>query len=331
MRYKFIILILIFLGELYPQTNSFKEKMDLHSKEVKSEWKFNPLRVYETDKYLYGWLDPEVYNCKYWIGDIFSIEDMYNNGNYRFDKMSFFHQPTLATEINPIVFNYKDKHRFKIGVGFLTQFFLSVYNPDYKIFYGESLFYGTYMQVEAYFDYIYNDVLRFRFTPIRHICTHIGGDILGDNELYDRNKEEFRDSSIELMHFSLHYKYGYFTFYGGFSFAMTGFDESNFVNLFGLYYGTDFRYPLWGEISLITGFYLGASYDRINTVLRRSNTDGYNIVNSYDKWFPSISVGIGIEIYRFVIGVKYEYMRSRQLYSYKKMENKLGLEVSLFF
>ncbi|WP_297206825.1 hypothetical protein [uncultured Brachyspira sp.] len=331
MKYKFIILILIFLGELYPQTNSFKEKMDFHSKEVKSEWKFNPLRVYETDKYLYGWLDPEVYNCKYWIGDIFSIEDMYNNGNYRFDKMSFFHQPTLATEINPIVFNYKDKHRFKIGVGFLTQFFLSVYNPDYKIFYGESLFYGTYMQVEAYFDYIYNDVLRFRFTPIRHICTHIGGDILGDNELYDRNKEEFRDSSIELMHFSLHYKYGYFTFYGGFSFAMTGFDESNFVNLFGLYYGTDFRYPLWGEISLITGFYLGASYDRINTVLRRNNTDGYNIVNSYDKWFPSISVGIGIEIYRFVIGVKYEYMRSRQLYAYRKMENKLGLEVSLFF
>ena len=331
MKYKFIILILIFLGELYPQTNSFKEKMDFHSKEVKSEWKFNPLRVYETDKYLYGWLDPEVYNCKYWIGDIFSIEDMYNNGNYRFDKMSFFHQPTLATEINPIVFNYKNKHRFKIGVGFLTQFFLSVYNPDYKIFYGESLFYGTYMQVEAYFDYIYNDVLRFRFTPIRHICTHIGGDILGDNELYDRNKEEFRDSSIELMHFSLHYKYGYFTFYGGFSFAMTGFDESNFVNLFGLYYGTDFRYPLWGEISLITGFYLGASYDRINTVLRRNNTDGYNIVNSYDKWFPSISVGIGIEIYRFVIGVKYEYMRSRQLYAYRKMENKLGLEVSLFF
>ena len=331
MKYKFIILILIFLGELYPQTNSFKEKMDFHSKEVKSEWKFNPLRVYETDKYLYGWLDPEVYNCKYWIGDIFSIEDMYNNGNYRFDKMSFFHQPTLATEINPIVFNYKDKHRFKIGVGFLTQFFLSVYNPDYKIFYGESLFYGTYMQVEAYFDYIYNDVLRFRFTPIRHICTHIGGDILGDNELYDRNKEEFRDSSIELMHFSLHYKYGYFTFYGGFSFAMTGFDESNFVIFFGLYYGTDFRYPLWGEISLITGFYLGASYDRINTVLRRNNTDGYNIVNSYDKWFPSISVGIGIEIYRFVIGVKYEYMRSRQLYAYRKMENKLGLEVSLFF
>ena len=332
MKYKFIILlILIFASELYSQTNSFKDKMDLHSHEVKSKWSFNPLRVYDTDKYLYGWLDPEVYNCKYWIGDIFNIDEMYNRGNYRFDKMSFFHQPTLATEINPIVLDYKDKHRFKIGVGFLTQFFLSVYNPDYKILYGESLFYGTYMQVEMYFDYIYNEALRFRFTPVRHICTHIGGDILGDNELYDRNIEEFRDSSIELMHFSLHYKYGYFTFYGGLSFAITGFDESNFINLFGMYYGTDFRYPLWGEISLITGIYLGANYDRINTVERKNSTDGYNIISSYDKWFPSISIGIGIEIYRFVIGVKYEYMRSRQLYSYKKMENKLGLEVSLFF
>lgn len=36
-------------------------------------------------------------------------------------------------------------------------------------------------------------------------------------------------------------------YYGGFSFAITGFYESNFVNLFSLYYGTDFRYPLWGR------------------------------------------------------------------------------------
>ncbi len=327
MKFKLFIILSF---HLYAQTNSYNS-MDMHTKEVKAKWSFNPLRLYDTDKYLYGWLDPDVYNSKYWIGDIFDIEYLYDKGNYRFDKMAFFHQPTLATEINPIAFNYKNDHRFRIGVGFLTQFFLSVYKPDYNILYGESLFYGTYMQVELYFDYIYNNSLRFRFTPVRHICTHIGGDILGDDNLYDKTKEEFRDSSIELMHFSLHYKYGYFTMYGGLSFAMTGFQESNFVNLFSIYYGTDFRYPIWGEISFIGGIYLGASYDRINSVERKNNTDGYNIIDSYDKWFPSIAVGVGFEIYRFTIGVKYEYLRSRQLYSYKKIENKLGVEVSLFF
>ena len=320
MRLKFFFLIFLFY-----------EAMDSNTKEVKSKWLFNPFRAYDTDKYLYGWLDPYVYNSKYWIGDIFNIEEMYTNPNYNFDNMAFFHQPTLGSEIYPIAFNYKDKHRFRIGVGYLTQFFLSVYKPHSSVLYGESLFFGTYMQVELYFDYIYNDTLRFRFTPVRHICTHIGGDILGDDKLYDRNTEEFRDSSMELMHFSLYYKYGYFSFYGGFSFAMTGFNESNFINLFSLHYGTDFRYPLWVEISLITGFYLGLDYDRINTVERTANPDGYKIINSYNKLYPSIALGIGVEIYRFTIGLKYEYMRSRQLYAYRSMENKLGVEVTLFF
>lgn len=329
MRLKFFFLIFLFFSfSLYSQDN---EAMDSNTKEVKSKWLFNPFRAYDTDKYLYGWLDPYVYNSKYWIGDIFNIEEMYTNPNYNFDNMAFFHQPTLGSEIYPIAFNYKDKHRFRIGVGYLTQFFLSVYKPHSSVLYGESLFFGTYMQVELYFDYIYNDTLRFRFTPVRHICTHIGGDILGDDKLYDRNKEEFRDSSIEFMHFSLNYKYVYFSFYGGFSFAITGFYESNFVNLFSLYYGTDFRYPLWGEISLITGFYFGLDYDRINTVERTANPDGYKIIYSYDKLYPSIAFGIGVEIYRFTIGLKYEYMRSRQLYAYRSMENKLGVEVTLFF
>ena len=59
------------------------------------------------------------------------------------------------------------------------------------------------MQTELYFDYIYKESLRFRFTPVRHVCAHIGGDILGDYELYDRDKEEFRDSSIESMNFAI--------------------------------------------------------------------------------------------------------------------------------
>ena len=185
------------------------------------------------------------------------------------------------------------------------------------------------MQTELYFDYIYNDTLRFRFTPVRHICSHIGGDILGDSQLYDRNTEEFRDSSIEQMHFSLHYNYGYFTFYGGFSFAMSGFKESNFVNLFKMFYGTDFRYPIWDEISFITGIYLGVNLDELNMIKRTA--DDYIPLESHNEWTPSISIGAGVELYRIIIGVKYQYERSKQLYAYRKMESKLGLEASLYF
>lgn len=38
-----------------------------------------------------------------------------------------------------------------------------------------------------------------------------------------------------------------------------------------------------GEISLITGFYFGLDYDRINTVERTANPDGYKIIYSYNK------------------------------------------------
>ena len=146
-----IIKICIFLticNLLYSEDN-FKNKMDKHISQIQNKWRFNPFR-YETLKRLYGWLDPEVYNSKYWIGDIFNIENMYPKYEYRFDKMAFYHQPTLATEINPIDILYKDNHRFRIGVGFLTQFYLSVYKPNFSIYYGESLFFGTYMQTELY-------------------------------------------------------------------------------------------------------------------------------------------------------------------------------------
>ena len=329
----YIVLLLLFINApLYrPATNdSIKEKMNSNIEETKLKWRYNPFR-YETYKRIYGWLDPDAYISRYWMGDIFNIEEMYPNPAYRFDKMQFYHQPTLATEINPIDFLYKGVHRFRIGVGFLTHLFMAIYKSDYQIYYGESLFFGTYMQTELYFDYIYNDTLRFRFTPVRHICSHIGGDILGDSQLYDRNTEEFRDSSIEQMHFSLHYNYGYFTFYGGFSFAMSGFKESNFVNLFKMFYGTDFRYPIWGEISFIAGIYLAADYDRINTVNRIVDFREYEILDTLDKFYPCIAVGIGFEIYRFTVGMKYEFNRSRHLYAYRKMESKLGFEATLFF
>ena len=324
-------ILLLISSILYSkQSNDFKEKMDNYTQKTKMQWEFNPLKNYETDRYFSGWTDPNAYSSKFWLGDIFNIEQMYNNKNFNFDKMNFYYQPTLATEVTPIVFRYNDVHRFKIGVGYLTHFFLSSYKNGYDQYYGQSLMYGTYMQVEAFFDYIYNNTFKLRFTPLKHICAHISGDILGDPSLYDREKEKFMDCGFEQMQVSAYYKYGWLTFYGGIDFAITGFNKSNIVNLFSAFIGTDLRIPIWGEISFISGIYVSANYDLINDVTRNVNGQRYFINSSYKQWLPSISVGVGFEIYRVIIGLKYDYSRSKQLYAHKKMESKIGLDISLY-
>ena len=312
------------------ESNTFKDKMDNYTKKVKMKWEFNPLKNYETDRYFSGWLDPNAYSSRFWLGDIFNIEQMYNNDNFNFDKMDFYYQPTLATEVTPIAFRYNEVHRFKIGIGYLTHFFLSKYKKGYDKYYGQSLMYGTYMQVEVFFDYIFNNTFKLRFSPLRHICAHISGDILGDETLYNKEKEDFKDSGFEQMHVSAYYKYGWFTFYGGMNFAIIGFDKSNIVNLFSTFAGTDFRVPIWGEISFITGIYLGLNHDLINNVSRYANGQKYYINDKHVEWIPEISVGVGFEIYRFIIGLKYDYGRSKQLYSYKTMESKIGLDISIY-
>ncbi|MEI0797334.1 hypothetical protein R4Q14_03260 [Brachyspira intermedia] len=324
-------ILLLISSILYSkQSNDFKEKMDNYTQKTKMQWEFNPLKNYETDRYFSGWANPNAYSSKFWLGDIFNIEQMYNNDKFNFSKMDFYYQPTLATEVTPIAFNYNEVHRFKIGVGYLTHFFLSKYKNGYDQYYGQSLMYGTYMQVEVFFDYIFNNTFKLRFSPLRHICSHISGDILGDENLYDKGKEEFKDSGFEQMHISAYYKYGWFTFYGGTDFAIIGFDKSNIVNLFTAFVGTDFRVPIWGEISFITSVYFSMNYYLINNVERNVNGQRYYISSSKKEWLPAISVGVGFEIYRIIIGLKYDYGRSKQLYAHKTVENKIGLEVSLY-
>lgn len=328
--YIFILLLFFINTSLYSQAtnNSLKNRMDDYAERVKMQWEYNPFKNYATDRYFSSWVNPDAYNSKFWIGDIFNIKDMYPNKNFTFDEIQFFYQPTLATEVTPISFRYNEKHRFKIGVGYLTHFFLSKYKEDVSKYYGQSLLYGIYMQVEVFFDYIYNNTFKFRFSPLKHICSHISGDILGDETLYDKSSEEFRDAGFEQMSISAYYKYGWFTFYGGTDFAITGFKKSNFVNLLKVFYGTDIRVPIWGEISFISGIYLGANFDKINTVKRGINE--YILLETYNEWTPAVSAGIGIEIYRIIIGVKYQYERSKQLYAFRKMENKIGFEASLY-
>lgn len=328
MKYTMLIIFILSMHIYAQETNSIKLKMDTYETNTKLKWNYNPFKNYDTDRYFSSWADPNAYNSSFLLGKIFNIKEMYKNPNFKFDNIDFFYQPTLATEVTPISFKYMEKHRFKIGVGFLTHFFLSKYKNGTSQYYGQSLMYGTYMQVETFFDYIYDNTIRFRFSPLRHVCAHISGDILGDEKLYNRETEEFRDSGFEQMQFSLHYKYSWFTFYGGSYFAITGFKKSNFINLFGVFSGIDFRVPIWGEISFISSIYLAANLDEINTVKREYNK--YTIIDSYNEWTPSISVGIGFEIYRIIIGVKYEYARSKQLYAYRSMESKIGIEASLY-
>ncbi|WP_300711904.1 hypothetical protein [uncultured Brachyspira sp.] len=310
--------------------NTLKTKMDNYTKKTKMKWEFNPLRNYETDRYFSGWTDPNSYRNRFWIGDIFNIEKMYDNNNFNFNKMDFYYQPTLAVEVTPISFRYNNVHRFKIGVGYLTHFFLSKYKSGYDQYYGQSLMYGTYMQVEVLFDYIFNNTFKLRISPLRHICSHISGDILGDENLYDKTKEEFKDTGYEQIHISAYYKYGWLNFYGGMNFAVTGFKKSNIVNLFTAFIGTDLRVPIWGEISFITGVYLGMDYDLINSVIRYKNNQRYFINDKFTQWLPNISVAVGFEIYRVIIGIKYDYARSKQLYAYRKMESKIGFDISLY-
>ena len=327
-----LFLQLITLQLIAQDSNSLEYKMDSYSKEVKTKWKYNPLRNPETDKYFSGYSDINNYNTKFWFGTIFNANKIYNNKNFTIDKVIVFHSPTLATELAPIAFNIDgDKHRIRLGVGYMAKFNFAHYQYKYDKLYGTSFLFSTYMQVEVYLDYILNNKLKIRFSPIKHICYHMGGDILGDKSLHDENKDEFIDVGFEQMHIAAYYRWGWFSFYGGTSFAITGFKKSNLVNIFSIYAGSDFRFPLWGEMSLITGVYAAAEYDQLNKIDRKMSGEGYNSIESIEKWFPAVAVGIGVEIYRFTIGVKYEYARSRQIYGFRKMESKIGLEASLLF
>lgn len=328
--YNIFLFYFISLSLFCQETNySLKNKMNNYEKKVKMQWEYNPFKNYATDRYFSSWVDPNAYNSKFWFGTIFNIKEMYPNKNFNFDKMILYYQPTLATEVTPISFKYNEKHRFKIGVGYLTHFFFSHYGGGFRQHYGASLMYGTYVQVDAFFDYIYDNTFKFRFSPLRHVCSHIAGDILGDDTLYDKSTDGSIDAGFEQMQLSAHYKYGWFTFYGGTVFAITGINKSNFVNLFGIFSGIDLRVPIWGEISFIAGIYLAANLDKINTMER--DLTGQRLISSYTEWTPSISVGTGIEIHRIIIGIKYQYERSKQLYAHKKIESKFGLEASLYF
>lgn len=308
--------------------------MDGYTKSVRIQWPVNPFRDFEQDRYFYPWNDYDSYNSSFWLGSILNMEELYDADTFKLDSVSFYHAPKLGTELTLFSLGVDGYggggHRFNLSLGFFAEFTFLSYNKGTDQLYGRSFLFGTFMQVEPFIDYIYKDTFRLRFSPCKHICYHMGGDILGDPSLYDRDVEEFRDAGFEQVHVAAAYRWGWFTFHGGVSAAYSGYRKANIVNVLNMNAGAEFRFPLWGEINLLAGFVVGTNLDLINTISRPTAGTGYTPTASSYEWTPVVSVGLGIEIYRMVFGGKYEMQRSRQMYAYRHVEHRFGLAATLF-
>ena len=137
--------IILFALPIYSQNteneNSLENKMNNYKEKVKVKWKYNPLRIYETDRYFSPWLDPDNYNTSFWFGDILNANHLYQNKNFNLDNVVMYFSPKLAVDLAPIAFNInEDKHRFRIGVGYYLKLFFSSYKKG-KISFMEQHFY----------------------------------------------------------------------------------------------------------------------------------------------------------------------------------------------
>ena len=89
------------------------------------------------------------------------------------------------------------------------------------------------------------------------------------------------------------------------------------------------RLPLYGELNLIAGLHIGGNYDRINEIERIVQGNQYNCKSSRYELTPIISAGVGVGIYDWVIGLKIDYGRARQIYAYENMDFRIGLSACL--
>ena len=329
-----ILSIIILLGGVsnlsYAQTASdietTKEKMDTYAEKTKAKWKFNPFRRTDIEKRLIGWQDPYANITRFWIGSQLNANQMYPN--LHTENIVLYFSPTVATEFSVVAFD-TEKLKFRLGVGVLVELNLGLYGGKKFPIYGKTFLFTDYVQVEVYLDFIIDDSWKFRWIPIRHKCSHASGDILGDPTLHDPIKNAFVDLGYEEMTFSLYYNWSWFTFYGGLGFGYSNLKTTNYASIFSAFWGTDMRVPIWGDMNFIAGLYVSADYDKINTITRTDS--GYQLDHSFTKWYPTISIGVGLEIDRYILGFKYIRMRSRQVTSYRVIEERIGFEATIFY
>lgn len=318
--------------------NTLVEKMNSYTDEKEAKWSFNPFRRTEDERRMIGWQNPNANITRFWAGTLINASDIYTNENFFLDDISIYTMPTLASEFSLVAFEVS-KFKFYIGVGFLLDFNMPIYG-EHVPRYGYSLILSDHMKFEGYIDMLIDDVWKIRFIPLRHRCDHIGGEWYGDPSLFDQDTGEFCETGYDNMGIDLFHIFGWFTFYGGMEWNMNWLipaTPSTFRTLFDAHIGTDIRFPIWGKLSVIAGFYVAATYREYKDLYKAVDPDtllsdeATIIGEPYTKWQPTISLGLGLEIDRYSIGLKYIQKPSDQPHSHKEIEQKFGLEVTFIF
>ena len=308
------------------KVQTLDSKMDEYTQKKKAEWNFNPFKKPETDKYFSTWADPYAYNSSILLGTITNAKELYDKPAFKMDKISFFYNPQLATSVEPLALSFDEsRHRLGVGIGFLWNGSFAMYGGGASQLYGTSFLFSSIILVNPTITYIYDNKLQVQLFPIRHVCYHMGGDILGDKTLYDLEKgDEFRDVGFEQTGASVSCRWGWFNFYSGITGAITNFYKSNFVNLVYFYGGTEMRVPIYGELNAVLSVHVGVNYDRISKIQRSADLLEYKLLSHYEEATPVFALGVGIEVHDWILGMKYDYARSRQMYAYEHMESKIG-------
>lgn len=311
---------------------SIIEKMDNYTAEKKALWQgFQPFRRTEAERRMVGWQDPHANISRFWIGDSLNAEAMYGEA-FHTDDISAYFTPTVAMEFTAVPVDIGNV-KLRLGLGLLMDLNMCVYN-EYMPLYGKNFIFSDYVQVEVHLDVIINDIWKVRLIPLRHGCQHNSGDYYGDPLLYDLETTGFADSGNEGMALQVFNLFGWFTFYGGIEANYHYLFEPTFVTLFGAHIGTDMRFPIWGDLSIIAGIY--ASYDYIQYAerVKELNDEGVyvpSLIGDPEKeWKPTVSVGIGVEIDRMTFSFKYMRRPSQQLHSHREIEERIGFEGAVY-
>ncbi len=339
-----IFIFILSIGVLYSQeaeqisnSNTLVEKMDNYTAEKEKKWSYNPFRSTEIERRMVGWQDPNANITRFWVGNIFNAKSIYSNPNFFVDEVMLFMTPTLATEFTVIPLK-TGRFKFNIGVAFLIDINMIVYS-ERRQRHGANLIMSDNMKVEGYIDMIIDDTWKIRFLPIIHRCDHIAGDWYGDPALYNAYEDEYCDTGYENMGIQAFKIFGWFTFYGGlegsFNYLIPAI-PSTFATMFSAHVGTDIRVPIWGKMNFIAGFYLAADYREYNEKYKEIDPEtqisGEEVITkTYHKWAPVFSIGAGIEIDRYSLGIKYIRRPSQQSHSHREIEEKIGAEATFIF
>ena len=289
----FVLLLILISTSIYGQDvqagakkNTMEimdQKMKEHTEKTRAQWKYNPFRVSAAEKKLVGWLDPNNFVSALWVGDVLSAEQNLTDPNWNLDKVALYYSMKVATEVNPIAFTI-DNFTFRMGVAFSADIQLIGYG-DYNHLYGSDIIISDYMRISMHFDFIWDEKLKFRWTPMVHECAHVSGDYLGDSGFDDGIKRGVPDLGIEGMMFELYYNWRFFTFYGGIQFNYHSPSDPSvnwitaYATLFGFHIGTDVRIPVWGQINFITGIHFGLNYDMVRIIEARADGSAFDAVS----------------------------------------------------